>query len=89
MRFAFEGLLEGIAMRPPVGRDPLPTAVLGFADEPPVPACLVTLFFMLCSKKKPLGGSGYLKCLEIVWCHEHRLKTFFFRKSRSKQFNQR
>ena len=55
MRFAFEGLLEGMAMRPPVGRDPLPTAVLGFADEPPVPDCLVTLFFMLCSKKKALA----------------------------------
>ena len=57
MRFAFEGLLEGMAMRPPVGRDPLPTAVLGFADEPPVPACLVTLFFitLLLDEKKPLA----------------------------------
>ena len=58
MRFAFEGLDEGMAMRPPVGLDPLPTAVLGFADEPPVPACLVTLFFIVLSPKKSRSGGA-------------------------------
>jgi len=51
MRFAFEGLDEGIMNFEPDGREPEPVFVFCLEVMPPVPLCLVTLFFIVDSKK--------------------------------------
>jgi len=45
IRLSLEGLLDGIVNLLPPGREPLPVLVFCFETEPPVPLCLVTLFF--------------------------------------------
>lgn len=52
MRFAFEGLLDGIMNFEPLGLEPEPVFVFCFEVDPPVPFWEVTLFFIAGSKKK-------------------------------------
>lgn len=53
MRFALEGLDEGIVTFDPVGLEPEPVEVRCGALEPPVPRCMATLFFIVGLEKKP------------------------------------